>query len=299
MWGDDIRAARIAAGLSQSELARRAGVSRKQLTLVEKNRNASIETIGKIAAHLPALRSISFGSRSVQTSRGTRVLDFEALQRHADETVRAAVAMQDLLSNASATLPLMSSSANITMSPSAIEGVDYIEAERGALTQFLPRGKTIDDLPFEEADLQAHVAEFRVEGYVAAGKPIDSDTHDEVVLLPRAFVAENEYVLRARGDSMIEWGIQDGDYIIVERRQIAATGELVIAWYKDGVTVKQWFNKRGRKMLVAGNPDSETFEIQEGEVIEIKGVVTGVWKPTKQIVGTKRVPVDRAPRLRR
>jgi len=112
-------------------------------------------------------------------------------------------------------------------------------------------------------------------GYIAAGKPIEvvqeEETVDLVSMLPRP---EDHFVLRVRGDSMIDEHIEDGDYVIVERRNVAGNGETVVALV-DGseVTLKKFYREGGRIRLQPANP---TLPAIFADQVEIQGVVVGV-----------------------
>lgn len=97
MWGDDIRHAREAAGISQAELARRARLSRRHLTLIEKNGNVSLETIAKILDVLPGLRRLTIGSHQiafgVSSEQHTRV---EEIHRTLETIVHEAIKARDV-----------------------------------------------------------------------------------------------------------------------------------------------------------------------------------------------------------
>jgi DNA polymerase V len=106
---------------------------------------------------------------------------------------------------------------------------------------------------------------------------------DEYVKLP-AFLFDHpaDCVVQARGDSMRDEGIGDGDLLVVERRQtgIAAHGELVIAWLNDGLVVKRWYRRGGKKMLESANAEMgwEPREITEKDTFELQGVVKHIVK---------------------
>src|SRR5205823_6804812 len=71
-------------------------------------------------------------------------------------------------------------------------------------------------------------------GYIAAGKPLDVEVSSETVTVPERLTSRGEnYVLKVRGDSMIDDGILDGDYVIIARREQAVNGEMVVANVKD------------------------------------------------------------------
>lgn len=126
-------------------------------------------------------------------------------------------------------------------------------------------------------DFQAGVVEVKLSAEIAAGEPMHYVSDGENVLIPedRAPRHENEKLVRVRGDSMVEHGLEDGDYLIVEMREggVAATGDLVVAWYNGGCTVKRWVRKGGRKILQAGNPERESFELTPDDDFRLIGIV--------------------------
>ena len=79
-------------------------------------------------------------------------------------------------------------------------------------------------------------------GYVTAGRPVDIPEDNETVVVPRHMVRKNCYALRVRGHSMIEDHIQDGDIIVVEKRETAENGESVVAMINgERVTLKRFY----------------------------------------------------------
>lgn len=113
-------------------------------------------------------------------------------------------------------------------------------------------------------------------GRVAAGLPIDLCSDDERVSVPAHMVRRNTYALRVRGHSMIDDNIQDGDIIVVERRQSAENGQTVVAMINgEQVTLKRFYVERDGIRLQPANPGMEPI-ILRNEEIEILGIVTGV-----------------------
>jgi transcriptional regulator with XRE-family HTH domain len=83
MWGDDIRRARLAARLTVTALAKLSEVSRKQITLIEQNKNVSMDTLAKLAPHLPALRSLTLTqSRHVSTPKSANETEIDVDSAH-------------------------------------------------------------------------------------------------------------------------------------------------------------------------------------------------------------------------
>lgn len=113
-------------------------------------------------------------------------------------------------------------------------------------------------------------------GRVAAGLPIDLCSEDERVTVPAHMVRRNTYALRVRGHSMIDDNIQDGDIIVVERRQSAENGQTVVAMINgEQVTLKKFYVERDGIRLQPANPEMEPIILRNRE-IEILGIVTGV-----------------------
>jgi repressor LexA len=118
--------------------------------------------------------------------------------------------------------------------------------------------------------------ELRLLGTVTAGLPIDLCAEDERVRVPANMVRRNTYALRVRGDSMIEDNIQDGDLIVVEKRQTAENGQTVVALIQgEQVTLKRFYVDAEGIRLQPANPAHRPI-ILRNEDIEILGIVTGV-----------------------
>ena len=116
-------------------------------------------------------------------------------------------------------------------------------------------------------------------GYVAAGQPVEAITDSEEISVPESFLTRGQnYVLRVRGDSMIDEHIQDGDYIIVEKRDRAETGQSVIALVDhDQVTLKKFYRDAEMIRLQPANPALEPIYLREDQV-RIQGVVVGIMR---------------------
>jgi repressor LexA len=114
-------------------------------------------------------------------------------------------------------------------------------------------------------------------GRIAAGAPIEAVENRETVDLQEMFPAkEGTYLLRVRGDSMIDEQIRDGDYVVVENRKEVRDGEMVVALLDDGeATLKKLFRdkKKGRFRLQPANPDFAPIFVDR---LNIQGVVIGV-----------------------
>ncbi len=113
-------------------------------------------------------------------------------------------------------------------------------------------------------------------GDVAAGQPIDALEERERVRVPRHMVRKNSYALRVRGHSMVDDQIQDGDIIIVEQRQTAENGEMVVALINgEQVTLKRFYIEADGIRLQPANPEMQPIHLCHEE-IQILGIVSGV-----------------------
>jgi repressor LexA len=121
--------------------------------------------------------------------------------------------------------------------------------------------------------------ELRLLGLVAAGAPIDAIEGNDTISVPEQFVRrDNTFCLRVKGQSMVDEGIRDGDYIIVEGRDAANQGETVVALIGDEATVKKYYREAdGRIRLQPANPSMEPIYVPE-DGLQIRGVVVGLMR---------------------
>jgi repressor LexA len=113
-------------------------------------------------------------------------------------------------------------------------------------------------------------------GYVTAGQPVDIPEERETVTVPRHMVRKNSYALRVRGHSMIDDHIQDGDIILVEKRETAENGESVVAMINgERVTLKRFYVEPDGIRLQPANPAMEPIYLRHEE-LQILGIVSGV-----------------------
>ncbi len=112
-------------------------------------------------------------------------------------------------------------------------------------------------------------------GTIAAGRPIEAIEQPEVLDLEDLFVSPHgNFVLRVRGDSMIEDQIRDGDYVVVEKRETARDGETVVALLPDGeATLKRFYRDPAGVRLQPANPAYEPIITRH---VRVQGVVVGV-----------------------
>lgn len=114
-------------------------------------------------------------------------------------------------------------------------------------------------------------------GTVAAGKPIEAIETSDSIDVPPAMVGTGEhFVLHVAGDSMIDDGILDGDYVVVRKQATAENGQTVVALLDNEATVKR-LHRNGRIIeLHPANPTMQPITIDADVPFRIEGVVVGV-----------------------
>lgn len=114
-------------------------------------------------------------------------------------------------------------------------------------------------------------------GYIAAGAPIEALEQSETFHLGDVVPLDSEhYVLEVRGDSMIDEGIRDGDYVIVRKASMARNGQTVVAIIGDNeATLKKFFHEGHRIRLEPANESYEPIYVTD---CEIRGIVAGVFR---------------------
>jgi repressor LexA len=116
-------------------------------------------------------------------------------------------------------------------------------------------------------------------GQVAAGVPILAAENIEATLpLPASFAGEQTFVLRVKGESMIEAGILDGDYVVVKQQPTATNGEIVVAMLNEEATVKRFYRESGRVRLQPENRTMEPIFADEHGDFAILGKVVALFR---------------------
>ncbi len=112
-------------------------------------------------------------------------------------------------------------------------------------------------------------------GRIAAGEPIEAiEDRDNFVEFADAGPDEQLFALQVNGDSMIEDGIIDGDFVIIRRQETCDNGEVAVALLDDGsATLKRIYRERGRIRLQPANSDLKPFYVHS---IRIQGKVVGL-----------------------
>ncbi len=117
-------------------------------------------------------------------------------------------------------------------------------------------------------------------GKIAAGAPIEAlEDKTESLPLSKSFLGSNEYfALKVEGDSMIDAGINTGDYVIIKKTNIAESGKIVVALIDDHEATLKRMRKRGPSVaLESANPAYET-KIYNSERVKIQGVLASLYR---------------------
>lgn len=114
-------------------------------------------------------------------------------------------------------------------------------------------------------------------GRVAAGEPLLAEQNVENYFpIPMEFMPNNDtFMLTVRGESMVNVGIYDGDYVLVEKRQTASNGEIVVALVDDSATVKTFYKEEGYYRLQPENDNMDPIIVMNCEIL---GKVIGVFR---------------------
>ncbi|MGZ5381696.1 MAG: transcriptional repressor LexA [Thermoanaerobaculia bacterium] len=134
-------------------------------------------------------------------------------------------------------------------------------------------------LVLAEEDKPAGAVEIPLAGRIAAGQPIEPEPEGETVAVPDVLTRKGQnYVLRVNGSSMIDDGIHDGDFVVVNRREKASNGEMVAALLNGEATLKRFYREAdGRIRLQPANERMSPIWVAEGD-LKVQGVVVGLMR---------------------
>ena len=115
-------------------------------------------------------------------------------------------------------------------------------------------------------------------GLVAAGMPIEVFENIEYVDVPSKYINNENYVLKVDGNSMIDDGILDGDYIVVKKSQIARAGDTIVAILNGEATLKRYYIGKKGIELHPRNKKYNTIYVTTEDELYIQGQVLGVFR---------------------
>ncbi|MBU1131391.1 transcriptional repressor LexA [Patescibacteria group bacterium] len=162
----------------------------------------------------------------------------------------------------------LTSPATVHQHIKALEDKGYLKSEKYQKRALEPmylssyRDSTIIDLPLV--------------GLITAGEPIEAVEEKETMAVPSNFIkdSENSYVLKVKGQSMIDEGIWDGDYVIVERNHSPQNGDVVVALLDNAyATLKKFYREKNSIRLQPANPSMKPIYTKDPL---IQGIVRAV-----------------------
>lgn len=150
---------------------------------------------------------------------------------------------------------------------------------KGLLRRDPSKPRALEVLDYRDGERAVDYGQVRavpLVGQVAAGAPILAAENIEATMsLPVEFAEESTFILRVRGDSMIEAGIMDGDFVVVRQQTTANDGDIVVALLDDDSTVKRFFREADRIRL---QPENSALEPIYARDVQIMGKVVALFR---------------------
>jgi repressor LexA len=157
---------------------------------------------------------------------------------------------------------------------------EHVESlvRKGLLTKTSNEARSLQLVQEEDFETSSAIG-LPILGMIAAGQPIETiQGHPETLEVPPFMVGrKHSYVLQVRGESMVEEGILDGDFVVIQEKEVPSNGEMVVALVGNGeATLKRYYKERGHIRLQPSNVMMEPIIVPAGTPIQIQGVCIGV-----------------------
>jgi repressor LexA len=147
---------------------------------------------------------------------------------------------------------------------------------KGMIRRKWNRSRALEVVPQQR---RAAAVELPLVGKVAAGAPIEPIEQPDTISVPEELVGRGEtFVLRVKGTSMVQDGILDGDYVVVQARNQADNGDMVVALVRGEATVKRFYREKAGMVRLQPANDSLSPILVRGSDVEIRGIVTAVMR---------------------
>lgn len=149
--------------------------------------------------------------------------------------------------------------------------------KKGYIRRDPTKPRAIEVIEGEGNFVRKEIVNVPIVGRVTAGEPILAvENIEDTFPLPIEFVNnDNVFILSVRGESMINAGILDGDYVVVRQQSVARNGEIVVALLEDEATVKTFYKEKDYIRLQPENPYMDPIYATD---VKILGKVTGVFR---------------------
>ncbi len=151
--------------------------------------------------------------------------------------------------------------------------------EKGYLGKGVGQARSIQLIkPKREEFDEDHAVGLPILGLIAAGQPIEAVTgHAETLDVPPFMVGRrNSYVLQVKGESMIEDAIMDGDFVVIQEKEVPSNGEVVVALVEGEATLKRYYKEKDHIRLQPANSTMDPIIVPKDANLQIQGVVIGV-----------------------
>ena len=250
-------------------------------SLEEVGRRFNLSSLATVHKHLTNLQEKGFIRRSWNRSRSVELLSARTGQRAIELPllgyVAAGLPIEAVASAETIAVPedLVGKRFNLSSLATVHKHLTNLQ-EKGFIKRAWNRSRSVELVPTR---VGTRAVELPMLGFVAAGMPIEAVAGNETIAVPEDLVGRRDtYVLRVRGNSMIDEQIRDGDYVIVEDRRSADNGEMVIALVSGtDVTLKKFYRENGRVRLQPANPAMQPIML-EPDRVQVQGVVVGVMR---------------------
>ena len=150
-------------------------------------------------------------------------------------------------------------------------------AAKGFITASENEARSIELTSIPQGDLvRGDIATIPLAGMIAAGEPIEAVQQQEELAVPASLADDSGrfFALKVKGESMIDDGIFDGDYVVVERRDAARNGEIVVALIdNEYATLKRFYKERDHIRLEPANASMEPIRVKN---VKIQGRLVGL-----------------------
>ncbi|MDA3936773.1 MAG: transcriptional repressor LexA [Actinomycetota bacterium] len=166
----------------------------------------------------------------------------------------------------------LSSSSTVHSHLAALESKGYVRRDPS-------KPRALEVLDYRDSDAAIDYGAVRslpLVGQVAAGAPIlAAENIESTMPLPADLVGDSTFILKVKGDSMIEAGILDGDFVVVRQQSTARDGDIVVAMIDDGATVKRFFRESDRIRL---QPENSALEPIYSRDVQVLGQVVALFR---------------------
>jgi len=153
------------------------------------------------------------------------------------------------------------------------EYVNILE-EKGYLTKDAMEARAIQLTPTFDDGVELH--SIQLLGIIDAGRPIEAIRTNETIDIPRDMMGKKTFALRVRGESMIDDGILEGDYVIIEQTSSPKNGDIVVALIDNAnATLKRFYQEKSNIRLQPANKTMKPMLFRKDRVT-IQGKVRGV-----------------------